>query len=636
MCCNGGKVSLSQVNAPQELLDIFLDPSAEGNHFRKHIRGYNHVFLFTSCGVHIDEQLASASHGIYTFRAQGSMYHSIGGFHPDQGARPRFLQLYIYDTDHELQNRMLENTQLHESLVLKLQQLLHRYNPFIHVFRQLAQRLDVQECSLVIRERPANQPQYILPTASQVAAIIVDDDIETMVRGWDIKVQTHAGNLRRIQEFVGYYDPLQYPLLFPFGTHGWDINTRTQRGNKVSCWTYYSYMLQIRPNDHSTVLQAGRLLQQYVVDNYVKMETGKLRWVRQRQKELRAELYQGLQDALHTGENNAESVLENVGRRTILPSSFVGSRRDMTQRYEDGMVIVLKEGKPDIFLTMTCNPSWSEIASELSPSQTPQDRPDLTTRIFRAKFEQLKQDVITKGVLGKGPDRVAMEVHRSSHYDEVQQFIDARWITTPEACWRIFRFNLYRMYPSVEREIPEYYSWHSKKKEWCRRRSQKRAIGRIYTVSPTEGEKFYLRILLSNVRGPTGWDDLLTVDGVQYSSFKQSAQHRGLLESDSSIRSCLVEASILRMPCALRRLFATILIFCEPTDVRSLWDEFLSCMVDDYASTSTTTCNGLTNRLLRDLNDILLQHGKHIAQYDLPALTSDNDNDNFMPRIIQE
>ncbi|XP_025607907.1 uncharacterized protein [Arachis hypogaea] len=297
------------------------------------------------------------------------MYHSIGGFHPDQGARPRFLQLYIYDTDHELQNRMLENTQLHESLVLKLQ-LLHRYNPFIHVFRQLAQQLDVQECSLVIRERSANQPQYSLPTASQVAAIIVGDDIETMVRGRDIKVQTHAGNLRRIQEFVGYYDPLQYPLLFLFGTHGWDINTRTQRGNKVSCRTYYSYMLQIHPNDHSTILQAGRLLQQYVVDNYVKMETG---------------------------ENNAE----NVGRRTILPSSFVGSRRDMTQWYEDGMAIVLKEGKLDIFLTMTCNPSWSEIASELSPTQTPQDRPDLTTRIFRAKFEQLKQDVITKGVLGK-------------------------------------------------------------------------------------------------------------------------------------------------------------------------------------------------------------------------------------------
>lgn len=32
--------------------------------------------------------------------------------------------------------------------------------------------------------------------------------------------------------------------------------------------------------------------------------------------------------------------------------------------------------------------------------QTPQDRPDLLTRIFRSKFEQLKDDVINKEVLG--------------------------------------------------------------------------------------------------------------------------------------------------------------------------------------------------------------------------------------------
>ncbi|XP_029145802.1 uncharacterized protein [Arachis hypogaea] len=715
MCCNGGKVSLPRVNAPQELLEIFLDPSAEGNHFRKHIRGYNHVFFFTSCGVHIDEQMAITGRGIYTFRAQDSIYHNIGGFHPDQGTRSRFLQLYIYDTDHELQNRMLENTQLHETLVFKLQQLLHRYNPFLHVFRQLAQRSDVHECSLVIRERPANQPQYSLPTASQVAAIIVGDDVETMIRGRDIK---------------------------------------------------------IRPDDHSTVLQAGRLLQQYVVDNYVKIETEKLRWVRNRQKKLRAELYQDLQDALHTGETN----VENVGRkRTILPSSFIGSRRDMTQRYQDGMAIVLKEGKPDIFLSMTCNPSWTEITSELNPVQTPQDRPDLTTRIFRAKFEQLKEDVITKenndklidpehydslvraeipskevephlhdavlkhmihgpcGTLDqsspfdnrwvvpynpwlllkydchinveicssiksikylykycyKGPDRVAMEVHNGSNVDEVQQFVDARWIAAPEVCWRIFKFNLYRIYPSVERlqihfpnqhqvsfydhqtipeilnddyfsrtmlteffvlnreedqqsrhllyrEILEYYTWHNKEKEWRRRKTQRRSIGRIYTVSPSKGEKFYLRILLSNVRGPISWDDLLTVNGVQYSSFKQSAQHRGLLESDICIRACLVEASVLRLPCALRRLFATILIFCEPTDVKSLWDEFFSYMVDDYPSASTTTALVFTNQLLRDINDILLQHEKQITQYDLPALTHENDNDNSIPRVIQE
>lgn len=65
------------------------------------------------------------------------------------------------------------------------------------------------------------------------------------------------------------------------------------------------------------------------------------------------------------------------------------------------MAIVLNGDKPYIFLTMTCNPSWSEITSELLPFQTPQDRPDLVTRIFRSKFEQLKDDVINKGVLGK-------------------------------------------------------------------------------------------------------------------------------------------------------------------------------------------------------------------------------------------
>ena len=79
----------------------------------------------------------------------------------------------------------------------------------------------------------------------------------------------------------------------------------------------------------------------------------------------------------------------------------MGSRRDLTQRYEDAMAIVLKDGKPDIFLTMTCNPSWHEIKSKLGTSQIPQDRPDLLTRIFRAKLEQLKVDVITKGVLGR-------------------------------------------------------------------------------------------------------------------------------------------------------------------------------------------------------------------------------------------
>ena len=52
----------------------------------------------------------------------------------------------------------------------------------------------------------------------------------------------------------------------------------------------------------SLLLHGGRLLQQYVVDNYVKIETMRLRYLRNNQDIIRAELYQGLQDALASGE----------------------------------------------------------------------------------------------------------------------------------------------------------------------------------------------------------------------------------------------------------------------------------------------------------------------------------------------
>ncbi|XP_019413906.1 PREDICTED: uncharacterized protein LOC109325794 [Lupinus angustifolius] len=722
ICCLRGKVWLQEINAPQQLLDLIVDSSVEGRHFRQHIRGYNHIFAFTSLGVHLDNNLATTGRGIYTFRAQGSIYHNIGGLHPNEGDRPRFLQLYIYDTDHELQNRMLENPQLHENVVSKLQHILHLHNPFVNVFRQLASRTDVHQCSLIIRERPANQPQYNLPTTSQVAAIFVVGDVQTMINGRDIKVTTHAGNLMRIQETVGYYDPMQYPILFPYGTYGWDTNTTTHNGRRITCREYYSYMLQIRPNDHSLLLRSGRLLQQYVVDNYVKVEAGRLRWIRQNQNNIRAEVYQGLQDALHVGEYNAA----NIGQRTVLPSSFISSRRDLTQRYEDGMDIVLNDGKPDIFLTMTCNPSWNEITSELQHFQTAQDRPDLTTRIFRSKFEQLRADVIDKGVLGnvksymyvtefqkRGLPHVHMllilenndKLRSPQEYDAIEPQLHHTVLKhmvhgpcgtlNPNApsmkdgrCKKNFPKNFCTQTSSVVRlqihlpnrqqvrfydhqmvndilnddhnsktmitqffalnqldvearhyiytEIPKHYTWDKGNKEWNRRRNRRRVLGRMYTVSPSEGDKFYLRVLLNHVRGPTSWESLLTVNGTCFPTFKQSAQERGFLEGDDSIRQCLLEASNLRTPIALRRLFVTILVFCEPTDVKSLWEEFESYMVEDYPSTSSTIRTNFTNKLLRDLNDLLLLHGKQISDFDLPALPLHDLEDNVIPRIIEE
>ncbi|XP_061993411.1 uncharacterized protein LOC133711277 [Rosa rugosa] len=249
---------------------------------------------------------------------------------------------------------------LDRGLVEKIQQILNHYNPFVHHFRSLGQREDLLNCRLIIREQPSNQRQYSLPSASQVAAII-------------------------------------YPLLLPYGIYGWDINSHDENGRPMSCCDYYAYMLQMRPSDENPLLRGGRLLQQYVVDNYMKIESQKLRWLRNNQDTIRKEFYQGLQDSLNAGENNAG----NVGLRTILPSSFVRSPRDMYQRYQDAMALVQKYGRPDLFITMTCNPNWEEIKSELLPGQTSQDRPDLEVRVYHSKLEQLKEDIINKGVLGR-------------------------------------------------------------------------------------------------------------------------------------------------------------------------------------------------------------------------------------------
>ncbi|XP_035541237.1 uncharacterized protein LOC118344509 [Juglans regia] len=130
---------------------------------------------------------------------------------------------------------------------------------------------------------------------------------------------------------------------------------------------------------------------------YVKIETSRLDYFRNKQQEIRSEVYQGIVDSLSIGQSNDSK----VGKRIILPSSFIGGPRDMRKRYMEAMVLVQRFGKPDIFLTMTCNPSWKEILDELGPQEEAQNRPDLIARIFRAKLEELKDELFKRKIFEK-------------------------------------------------------------------------------------------------------------------------------------------------------------------------------------------------------------------------------------------
>jgi hypothetical protein len=65
----------------------------------------------------------------------------------------------------------------------------------------------------------------------------------------------------------------------------------------------------------------------------------------------------------------------------VLPATFAGSPRHMNQFYQDSMALVRKFGKPDLFITMTCNPNWLEILHELRLGEEANDRPNLTSSV---------------------------------------------------------------------------------------------------------------------------------------------------------------------------------------------------------------------------------------------------------------
>jgi hypothetical protein len=153
-------------------------------------------------------------------------------------------------------------------------------------------------------------------------------------------------------------------------------------------------MLQHRVNEE-WILRARRLLQQFIVDAYACTEQNRLKFIRENQRQLRCNLYNGLQDAMNAGD-----VFRNgVEQKLILPSSFQGDERAMGQLYQDAMARVRKFGKPDLFVTFTCNPKWKEITDALLPKQIAKDRPELVTHVFNLKLDALLKD-IKDGILG--------------------------------------------------------------------------------------------------------------------------------------------------------------------------------------------------------------------------------------------
>ncbi|CAG8786451.1 11589_t:CDS:2, partial [Acaulospora morrowiae] len=106
-CCVQGKVLLPALLDPPPILHALLTGiDTKARDFCRKIRSYNSALAFTSMGAKINDRVTGTG-GVYTFQIHEEMYHNIGSLLPAQAtASPRFAQLYIYDTEHEVLNRI--------------------------------------------------------------------------------------------------------------------------------------------------------------------------------------------------------------------------------------------------------------------------------------------------------------------------------------------------------------------------------------------------------------------------------------------------------------------------------------------------------------------------------------------------
>jgi hypothetical protein len=279
--------------------------------------------------------------------------------------------------------------------------------------------------------------------------------------------------------------------------------------------------------------------------------------------------------------------------------------------------------------------------------------------------------------------------------NEIQEYIDARYLSTCEALWRIFEFDIHFRMPPVERltvhlpgrnyvryepganltslldspaakstmltewfeanskhsegrhltycDFPKEWSWDSSNRCW-RQRTPCAKIGRMYYVHPTAGELYYLRMLLMIVKGAKNYADVRTFDNRVYNTFREACEARGLLEGDNEWNLLFDEAIVSASAYQLRQLFVTVVLYCSVGNVRALFDKYWLYFMDDIRRTLIDTLGNphyvvpheqLMSLLIQKLTHVFANSGGNINDYDLPRFTTQFDcmNDN---RLIND
>ncbi|XP_042006620.1 uncharacterized protein LOC121755382 [Salvia splendens] len=180
----------------------------KSTHYLKNIRSYNSMFGFTSMGGKVDNSI-NTGRSPPVFRLHGQNYHIIGSLLPSDGCNPKFAQLYIYDTENEVNNRIKSvgrsavDNDLYSEIVGDIHNMLDENNILVQSFRMVKEEINQENRPNVslrlLGKRNRDGRTYNLPSVSEVAVLVVGDFDEAM-GDRDIIVETQSRQLQRISE----------------------------------------------------------------------------------------------------------------------------------------------------------------------------------------------------------------------------------------------------------------------------------------------------------------------------------------------------------------------------------------------------------------------------------------------------
>ena len=155
----------------------------------------------------------------------------------------------------------------------------------------------------------------------------------------------------------------------------------------------------------------------------------------------------------------------------------------------------------------------------------------------------------------------------------------------------------------------------------------------MYTCSPYDTERFYLRLLLNYVQEAICFEDVKIVNGIYYDTYEEAARQCGLLdEQNNEVDNCLKEAVNYKIPSKLRQLFASILLFCNPEEnfkPKILLEKYIMDLSEDYYFQKINEVGPINvdindhnwkiirTKTLANIEKYLLPYGKTLADFNI-------------------